>query len=259
MSKLINCKTCQTEMAKSADKCPKCGAPNKRTKTSTWIWSGFFLLIFYLMVQGQREEEEAAQLRAKQAQQQRQNDRQYFIANKAKILEQIKTLDKQKKWTEIEPINNKYKYINDKDLRELYVSIRTRNTLNYLKDLPAVEWQRNADGYKDLLKWHPNNKKYQEKFAYYDGKLKEKKAREDKITSMFSSWDGSHRQLVKYVKSSMNDPDSFDHVQTRIWDMKSHIVIKMTFRGKNAFNATVTNTVRAELSFDNVLSNISYE
>ncbi len=31
---------------------------------------------------------------------------------------------------------------------------------------------------------------------------------------MFSAWDGSYAPLVKEIKSSMNDPSSFDHEST---------------------------------------------
>ena len=37
MSKLIKCKTCQTEMASDAKTCPKCGAPNKKKGCFTWL------------------------------------------------------------------------------------------------------------------------------------------------------------------------------------------------------------------------------
>jgi len=48
----------------------------------------------------------------------------------------------------------------------------------------------------------------------------------------------------------MNDPDSYDHAETKYWDMDDHIVVLTTFRGKNAFGGTVKNSVKAKISLD---------
>lgn len=63
----------------------------------------------------------------------------------------------------------------------------------------------------------------------------------------FSSWDGSNMELVTKVKKGMHDPSSFEHVETRFTDKGDTYRIMMTFRGKNGFNATVTQTVTATL------------
>ena len=59
-------------------------------------------------------------------------------------------------------------------------------------------------------------------------------------------WDGSHIELTKIIKNSMNEPDSYEHVETVYWDMGDHLVIKTTFRGKNAFGGVVKNWVKAK-------------
>ena len=48
----------------------------------------------------------------------------------------------------------------------------------------------------------------------------------------------------------MNDPDSYEHVETVYWDRDDHLVVSTTFRGKNAFGGTVSNTVKAKVSLD---------
>ena len=58
----------------------------------------------------------------------------------------------------------------------------------------------------------------------------------------FSVWDGSNTEFVEAVKNKMNDPNSFKHVETRYDDRGSYLRIQMTYRGKNAFNATITAT-----------------
>lgn len=57
-----------------------------------------------------------------------------------------------------------------------------------------------------------------------------------------SVWDGSHGAFVRLVEAQLNDPDSFDHVETTTWprrdDGRNQIV--MTFRAKNGFGGVVT-------------------
>ncbi|WP_237228866.1 tetratricopeptide repeat protein [Rubinisphaera sp. JC750] len=72
--------------------------------------------------------------------------------------------------------------------------------------------------------------------------------RAEKIDYQFSAWDGSHRAFVKMVKSVMNDPDSFEHVKTTYRVLNDYLIVEMVYRGKNAFNATVTET--ATQAFD---------
>lgn len=71
----------------------------------------------------------------------------------------------------------------------------------------------------------------------------------------FSSWDGSNRELVNYVKEHMKDPSSFEHVETRFRDNGSSYDIIMKYRGKNSFNATTTEQVTAH--FDKITRNLT--
>lgn len=79
-------------------------------------------------------------------------------------------------------------------------------------------------------------------------------ARKKRLEGGFSAWDGSHRGLTKVIKESMNDPKSYEHVETKYWDMGDHLVVTTTFRGKNAFGGVVKNWVKARTDLDgNVL------
>lgn len=65
----------------------------------------------------------------------------------------------------------------------------------------------------------------------------------------FAAADGSNAILVYQLKKVMNDPNSFKHVETK-WEYGSqykYIRVQMTYRGKNAFNATITETVTAKI------------
>jgi hypothetical protein len=84
---------------------------------------------------------------------------------------------------------------------------------------------------------------------------KRKEERKERIESGFSAWDGSHRGLTKFIKASMNDPKSYDHVETVYWDQGDHLIVRTTFRGKNAFGGVVANWVKAKVDLDgNVLA-----
>ena len=54
-----------------------------------------------------------------------------------------------------------------------------------------------------------------------------------------SSWDGSHRGVVKDVEDQLNDPDSFDHDETRVTPVSAEgtHTLSMKFRANNAFGA----------------------
>jgi len=76
---------------------------------------------------------------------------------------------------------------------------------------------------------------------------KEAEIREEMIESQFSLWDGSHEQLTKAIKKSMNDPSTYEHVDTVYWDQGDHLIVQTTFRGSNAFGAIVKNSVKAKV------------
>ncbi|WP_053375673.1 beta-galactosidase [Paenibacillus sp. FJAT-27812] len=88
---------------------------------------------------------------------------------------------------------------------------------------------------------------------------KPEKVYERWIQSQFSAWDGSATALKKSVKENMNNPKSFEHVETTYsdkGDMKG-IDVYMKFRGTNSFGAIVTNKVHA--SYDYVEGTFTYE
>ena len=80
--------------------------------------------------------------------------------------------------------------------------------------------------------------------------------REERIKKAFHPWDGAHINLERWVKKSMNDPNSYEHVETRFREATGDSVfIIMTFRGKNAFGGVVKNTVTCWTDLDgNIIS-----
>ncbi|MFB2853507.1 DUF4875 domain-containing protein [Aeromonas allosaccharophila] len=84
-------------------------------------------------------------------------------------------------------------------------------------------------------------------------------ARIKKLESQFSAWDGSHRTLERAIKKSMNDPDSYEHVETTYRDLGDSLIVSTTFRGKNGFGGVVKNTVVAQVDLDGNILNIISE
>jgi len=77
------------------------------------------------------------------------------------------------------------------------------------------------------------------------------KTHQENINLGFSIWDGSHRQLVKLIKMEMNDPSSFDHVETKYIDNGNGTLnVLMKYRGKNAFGAIVLDSVKVRTNIN---------
>jgi hypothetical protein len=65
-----------------------------------------------------------------------------------------------------------------------------------------------------------------------------------------SLWDGSHPEFVNQVKRRLNDPDSFDHVETVTWPVRDdgRNSIMMTFRAKNGFGGVITSKAMGSIN-----------
>ena len=96
--------------------------------------------------------------------------------------------------------------------------------------------------------------------SYFEEKNKppktEKEIRKELVEKHFSSWDGSHIGLTALIKKTMNDPSSYEHVETTYSDNASYLIVKTTFRGKNAFGGTVTNWIRAKVDLSGNITEV---
>jgi hypothetical protein len=89
-------------------------------------------------------------------------------------------------------------------------------------------------------------KELEEKIAK-ENKMRAAAERTELVEKQFSPWDGSHINLEKTIKSTMNDPASYEHVKTTYSDLGENLIVRTTFRGKNAFGGVVTNTIMASV------------
>lgn len=248
---------------------------NKELSPKSKAISIFILFIAFSIFVSQSQSQKAQELAAKKAQEQaeqilkiQQENIAYFNDNREKIIDSIKQELSKKKYDSVISLSNKYLITDDTELNELNLlaknkiaalkkDVETKRLLDLVKTLPSSELVKNNDIYKQLLTLHPDNKKYKDKVAFYSGKIEQqekeriaKEERKAKIESQFSAWDGSHRNLERTVKNAMNDPDSYEHDKTVYWDKGNFLIVRMTYRGKNAFGGTVRNFVKAKVSLD---------
>lgn len=74
-------------------------------------------------------------------------------------------------------------------------------------------------------------------------KLTKKEAHIQKIQKLFSAWDGSHIELTKKIKKALNDPQSYEHIETTYRDLDSTLVISTVFTAKNGFGGRLKQEV----------------
>ncbi|WP_022667886.1 hypothetical protein [Desulfospira joergensenii] len=201
-------------------------------------------------------------------QKQRQKAMDDFASNRDKIIASLNNLFSTGNYQDVLSESEKYSFINDDEIKKMRSSAksalkdlnrkkRTDELLAELKDIPQAQYNMNLKRYKELLKLNPGDERFSNKVEFYTQKIKEqqqeliaKEERKKRIEHQFSPWDGAHRNLERFIKESMNDPDSYDHVKTVYWDLKDHLVVLTTFRGKNAFGGVVKNSVKAKVGLD---------
>ena len=200
------------------------------TKTRAIAISVLIILFFVFVVQAQRAQERL--LEAEKAAQAKQEKIDYFHANRNSILSSLRSEFEEGNFGSVVEQSDKYLLTEDAQLIELNNKAsakiaaikrkqRTNELLTELKSLPVEEYEENLQLYEELLKLHPNNKQYMNKVDFYQDKIDQReqkealaKAREQRIQEQFSPWDGSHRGLESFIQRAMNDPDSYEHVET---------------------------------------------
>jgi hypothetical protein len=188
---------------------------------------------------------------------QKEADIKRFFELKVAILEQAKEQIKKGQNREVLANIEQWMFIGDKDLTDIYSKARTAQLIELLKSIPVEMFDKNLYLYQELVALNPNIEKYKEKANFYAEKARQAKRKSQilaehkkEIERGFSKWDGSHIELEKYLKSIMNDPDSYEHVETQYRDDGESVFVITKFRGNNAFGGKVINSVSARTTFD---------
>ena len=75
---------------------------------------------------------------------------------------------------------------------------------------------------------------------------RERKEREDREKGFhcLSGWDGSHRNFERMLKNRLKDPDSYEHIETRVTRKGSDGLhtLYTKYRAKNSFGGYVVQT-----------------
>ena len=128
------------------------------------------------------------------------------------------------------------------------------NKTHWIAYLPKADVSFVSRKDTDIILYADDGKKAQGQFK------QEQDSRDKYIKRAFSSRDSSHGGLTKWVKENMNDPDSYEHVSTSYVDMGDHLVINMTFRGKNMSGDGVEDFIKAKVDLEgNVLELLNYQ
>ena len=92
-----------------------------------------------------------------------------------------------------------------------------------------------------------------ERIKNTDYAASDKKSNRQLIERQFSAWNGSHYKLEKSIKAQLKNPDSYQHVSTKYWQVDDGVVVSSTYRATNSLNALITEIAKAKYSFDGKL------
>lgn len=71
--------------------------------------------------------------------------------------------------------------------------------------------------------------------------------RKERIEKLFSDWDGSQPEVVKWIKQHIKDPDSYNHIETKFIDKNDRVGVITTFTATNSFGGRVTTRCLAQI------------
>ena len=75
-------------------------------------------------------------------------------------------------------------------------------------------------------------------------------ARDARVQAQFSTWDGSHKALAKYIKDSLDDPASYEHIKTTFDDRFVNLVVTMTYRYRGRSGNMERGSIKAVVDLD---------
>lgn len=235
-------------------------------------------------LEAQKRSEELALARAEEVKRRAEAIMLEFSGDRERIISDLSEAIAAKDAEKAKVIVERYSAISDMELMALGAKYQElqfkldkdreiKALLDNAKSLKIDDYASAVSVYSKLVQLDPNNSVYQQKLARLEKikadseekarkKLAEQKAREardNEIKSQFSAWDGSHREFERIIKESMNDPDSYDHVETRYIDEGTYIRVFTKFRGKNAFGGVVVDSATADFTLDGTLLRVVEE
>lgn len=224
---------------------------NKYNVSITGTTRGVLIAVFFFVSMGfiindgadsqiAKEQEEIKAAAAKKEQDKKDN-LEYFAKNKSTILAQLNLQLENKDFKGVVDGAKKYLATNDTELNSVHNKAKERILLDQINNttIDPSNFNLLRSTYQQLSAINPNSKDYKKNADYYakqakiveDKRIKEvlkqqlAEQHKKQIEAQFSAWDGSHRGLEKVVKDAMNDPDSYDHVETRYVDKGDYLIV----------------------------------
>lgn len=237
---------------------------NKTFPTEVKVVVIAILLIAFAVFMGQSQEKADQELGIKQekeltnkAEKIRQKNIDYFNANREEIMLIAKQALLSNEYQLVISSSTRYLVSNDPELKKIHSSAKTKVLLAELESVSEKNYRKNDRLYRQLTLLHPDDDGYRLKSAFYKRQVaqgrtvaSDAKERQVMIDRQFSNWNGSHRNLERMIKKAMNDPESYVHDETSYLDKGNYLIVKTTYRGKNAFGGIVRNVVKAKISLD---------
>ena len=194
------------------------------------------------------EETKIQQREAKEKQQLQVKLRDQFSHDRDKILQNIEKLIEEKQYVKAENASQPYLFLKDSDLLALHNKAKEEILYAEVRNISAKEWEKNRDGYAELMKLNPDKELYKTKFQYYDYKIKKREEAHKRRVARFGEVPtkdvlfGGYYEVEKYLKSVAHDPDSIKFGRcTEVYHTENGWLVGCEFRGKNAFGAYVRN------------------
>ncbi len=75
-------------------------------------------------------------------------------------------------------------------------------------------------------------------------------ARQKQVKNQFSSWDGSHKGLTRYIKASLARPDTYEHIKTAYDDRLVHLVITTRYQYRDEADRRISATIKVIVDLD---------
>lgn len=172
-----------------------------------------------------------------------------------------------------------YKLVDDQELEFIRVEYKAQRIVELeqkVSSIPSSNHLANLEIYRELSKLSPHNLRYIGKVAHYEEaeRLERERQRnaaqeeeERRATSereaearqeaekrrkgfhCLSGWDGSHSVFSRAVEQRMRDPDSFEHIETRITpvDSRGNHTLIMSYRARNGFGGMTIGSATATI------------
>ena len=198
-----------------------------------------------------------------------------FRANRAQIMAKLRELDAAGRYSELVGAAAPYTFVNDPEFNAVLSSANRRVKEAKLISRAEAESsiERKANLYRELMALDPTNSAYSGRYQKLSAQLAERaakqaaaaearrkeaaaeaarraaeKAKEDALVEKFgprphaSAWDGSYREVERYLEGVMNDPDSLEiDGCTGVSYTDSGWLVGCNFRGRNGFGGMVRN------------------